>query len=131
MYIKGGYMKDKSRSNTVEVFSGVLLFLIVSFCCIILLSLINYKFDINQRIIKIVTQILKAICLLIVCLIKVKGEKGLIKGGTIGVFCGILEYILFLIFGLISFSPLSFILEILYLLIVGGISGILAVNVKR
>ena len=61
----------------------------------------------------------------------IRGKLGLIKGAILGLLTTIITYLLFSLFcGGISFNG-SFILDIIFTAIIGGISGILAVNMKK
>ncbi|MBQ0099397.1 MAG: hypothetical protein KBS91_02480, partial [Firmicutes bacterium] len=66
----------------------------------------------------------------ITCFITIKGEKGIIKGVLLGLFSAIILYFIFITFRINTFSLLSLVFEVIYLSIVGGICGIIAVNKK-
>ena len=64
------------------------------------------------------------------CLFSFSGEKGLIKGAISGIIITVITYLIFLLFGAASFGT-GFLIDLALLTVVGAISGIIAVNVKK
>ena len=84
-----------------------------------------------QRTIYTVNQVLKAVALAVGVLAFIRGEKGWLKGGVSGLLFTGLSYLAFsAIGGDFSLSWLIF-AELAIAFLVGAISGILAVNMKK
>ncbi len=81
--------------------------------------------------IKIVNQIFKVVCVALGCLIFIKGEKGLVKGAVAGAVGTTVAYLLFSAIGGAWQFTLLQLAELLVGAIAGGISGIIAVNIKK
>ncbi len=104
---------------------GVGLFLSIVFACIL------RAFHLSDKVVYPVNQVVKAISVAVGTLIFVRGNKGWLKGGIIGLVFTMLSYLAFsAIGGDFSLSWLI-VLETLAGMISGALCGILAVNVKR
>ena len=94
-------------------------------------TIIIQLFTLPIEAVKPVNQVFKIISIALGGIIFIRGERGLIKGVIYGI---IAVVITFLLYGLISFSlqiSWMFLLEILIGAIAGGISGVIAVNIKK
>lgn len=119
------------RSNILQVAKAVAATLIISLLFVLLFTVIIQLFSLPASIVKPVNQVFKIIAIAVGGLIFIKGEHGLLKGLVFGVIAVILTYFLFAaIARSLSFSW-KFLLEVVFGAIAGGVSGILAVNVKR
>ena len=120
----------QTKTFVACVFKGALLALI---CCLIgtLIFALVVKFTaLGQSTIKIVNQILKVIAVFIGCFFSVKGSLGIVKGAISGALCTILLYAVFAIISGAGFFSIEMLADLLFTAIVGGISGIVAVNVR-
>ena len=81
--------------------------------------------------ITIVTQALKGLALILGVLLFVREKKGLLKGGIVGLLFAMLGYLTFASLG--GGFELSWLIgvELLLFAIVGGLAGLVAVNVKK
>ena len=75
-------------------------------------------------------QFIKIISVFIGCLFSFSGVKGLIRGAITGLTVTVITYLIFLLFGAASFGT-GFLIDLALLTVVGAISGIIAVNVKK
>ena len=94
-------------------------------------TLIIQLFSLPMNVVKPVNQVFKIISIVAGGLIFIRGEKGLVKGLIYGVIAVLLTYLLF---GLISLSlsiSWKLIIEIVLGAAAGGITGIIAVNIKK
>ena len=113
-----------------SVFKATALALICSLVGILIFALVIKFAALNQTTIKTVNQFIKVVAVFIGCFFSVKGNTGIVKGAVAGALC---TFILYAVFALMSGSTL-FGLEMLadvgFTAVVGGISGIIAVNLK-
>ena len=81
--------------------------------------------------VKVVNQFIKFVSLIVGCLFALGSEKGLISGCLAGLIFGVITYFLFgLISGGVSVG-IEFIWEVMLCCVIGCLSGVLAVNVKK
>lgn len=81
--------------------------------------------------IKVVDQFIKVVSLIVGCLFALGNEKGLINGCLTGLIFGVITYFLFgLISGGVSVG-IEFIWEVALCCVIGCLSGVLTVNVKK
>ena len=102
---------------------------IFSLVSILIFAGVVYISNINTATIKIVNQFIKVITIAIAGLIKINGSKGILKGALAGFFYAVLIHLIFMLIGEGSFNG-SFWLDLLFTSVIGGIVGIIAVNVK-
>ncbi len=104
---------------------------LISLAFVLVFTLIIQLFSLPMNVVKPVNQVFKIISIAAGGLIFIRGEKGLVKGLIYGVIAVLLTYLLF---GLISLSlsiSWKFIIEIVLGAAAGGITGIIAVNIKK
>lgn len=124
------------QSNHIEqggflsIMKGILITVIVNLSFVLLFSLVIKISLLGVSVIKWVNQFLKIISVFIGVFFTVKESKGFIKGSAVGLFSSVITFLLFALIGGESASFLSFFLDTLFCLIVGGIVGIMAVNRK-
>ena len=110
---------------------GVVVALIFSMICVLLFALAIDLFSLPLSVIKPVNLILKILAVVIGTLFAVKDNKGLFKGIIMGLAISFSAFLLFgTIGGEIEFS-LPFLWELLLGMVVGGISGIASVALKK
>ena len=119
------------RTHILQIAKAAFIAVCVSLVFVLVFTVIIELFNLPMEVVKPVNQAFKIISIFVGGLIFIRGEKGLIKGAIYGVAAVILT---FLLFGIIS-STLSadwkFLVEILLGAVVGAISGIIGVNLKR
>ena len=104
---------------------------LISLAFVLVFTLIIQLFSLPMNVVKPVNQVFKIISIVAGGLIFIRGEKGLVKGLIYGVIAVLLTYLLF---GLISLSlsiSWKLIIEIVLGAAAGGITGIIAVNIKK
>ena len=84
----------------------------------------------SERVIKPVNQFIKVLAIFIGCFFSLRGSKGWLKGGLVGLLAGGLT---FLLFGLLGGFPsgLYILWDLLFCVAVGVLSGVIAVNLKK
>lgn len=88
-------------------------------------------FSVPSGAIKPVNQVFKIVCLAAGCLIFLRGDKGLLKGAVVGALYIVLTYLIFGAFGGgLTFGWLQ-LAELAIGVFSGGVSGIIAVNIKK
>lgn len=113
-----------------QLIKGILTGVIATIAGILIFAVIVNLTGINQSVIKGVNQFIKIISVFIGCFFSFSGEKGLIKGAISGLTITVITYLIFLLFGAASFGT-GFLIDLALLTVVGAISGIIAVNVKK
>lgn len=123
-------MVNLAKGSLVFV-KGVIISLVFSLVSVLLFALIIELFNLPLTVVKPVNCILKILAVCIGTLFAVKEGKGLIKGVTLGLIISFATFLLFgTIGGEINFS-LPFLWELLLGGAVGGISGIIAIAIKK
>ena len=113
------------------VVKATLLALAVSLLAALAFAVILRVSGMGERWIYTINQVLKAISVMVGVFVFIQGEKGWLKGGCAGVsFTGLSYLALSAIGGDFSLGWLI-LLEVFTAFLVGAISGILAVNVKK
>lgn len=112
------------------IVKAVLLSLAISLLSVIVFAVILRSTSIGEKAIYPVNQTIKAISIALGTLVFVRGEKGWLKGGAVGLLFTALSYLAFsALGGDFSLGWLIF-AEMAIALLVGAVSGILAVNLK-
>ena len=102
----------------------------ISLLSVIVFAVILRSTSIGEKAIYPVNQTIKAISIALGTLVFVRGEKGWLKGGAVGLLFTALSYLAFsALGGDFSLGWLIF-AEMAIALLVGAVSGILAVNLK-
>lgn len=119
------------RKNIFQVLKAVLAAVLFSLASVLIFTIIIQLFALPMDAVKPVNQVIKILSIAAGGLIFIRGEKGLLKGIIFGVAAVILTYLLY---GLISMSlsiSWFFLAEIAMGAVAGGISGVIAVNLKK
>ena len=123
---------SKAQDNfAIILLKGVCTALITTLVGILLFSIIVKVASLNTTVIKVVNQFIKLLSVFLGCFFSVKGEKGFIKGLTIGVLATLITYLLFSLIGGQKFFSLALLIDLLFGIAIGTVSGIVTVNVKR
>ena len=113
------------------IVKAVLLSLAVSLLASVVFAVILRAASWGEGVIYPVNQIVKVISIALGALVFVRGEKGWLKGGAVGLLFTALSYLAFsALGGDFSLSWLIFV-EVGVAFLAGALSGILAVNLKR
>ena len=113
------------------IVKAVLLSLAVSLLASVVFAVILRAASWGEGVIYPVNQIVKVISIALGALVFVRGEKGWLKGGLVGLLFTALSYLAFsALGGDFSLSWLIFV-EVGVAFLAGALSGILAVNLKR
>ena len=124
-------MERSENVGLACVIKGVLTAIITAllgvliFACVVKITLMQ------SNSVKIINQIIKIVSVFLGCMVAVRAEKGLLKGSLIGVLS---NFLIYAIFALISKTPLfglSFFIDLIFMAVIGGISGVIAVNIKN
>ena len=119
------------RKNIFQVVKSAAAAVIISLVFVLIFTLLIQLCSIPMTAVKPVNQVFKILSIAAGGLIFIRGDKGLIKGVIYGLIAVILTYLLY---GLISRSltiSWKFLIEIVLGVVAGGISGIIAVNIKK
>ncbi len=119
------------RKSIIQIVKAAAAAVIISLAFVLIFTLIIQLFSLPLDAVKPVNQVFKIISIAAGGLIFIRGEKGLIKGAIYGLAAVLVTYLLY---GLISGSlaiSWKFAIEILLGVVAGGISGIIAVNIKK
>lgn len=120
---KRGMFAQSVRGGFVAVFC-MLIF-------VLLFAIVVKVATLNSTAVKVVNQFIKIIAIFTACVFCVKEERGLVKGALIGLVSGVFIHIIFAFIGAGTGFGASLILDVIFTSIVGAISGILVVNVRK
>lgn len=121
-------IQDRFFSSIIK---GVLFAVIVSLMSVLIFAFIVQIANLQSGVIKAVNQFIKIISVFLSCMFFVNKKAGLIRGAIIGVFFTLITYLIFaLFFSQIDFG-FSFFVDIIFMLVIGGLAGIISVNLKR
>ncbi len=122
---------DKGKGVIGSIIKGSFASVIIMLVGVLIFAVIVKSACLNSNVIKAVNQFIKVLSVFLACFFTVKGKNGLIKGGLIGAISSVIIYLIFaLMGGEISFG-FAFFVDVIFLLIVGVISGIISVNVRK
>ena len=122
---------QSATSRAFEILRAALVSLLLSLVGAFAFAILLRVFNLSDKVILPVNQILKTVALFFGVLLCVRGEKGLLKGMLAGLFYAMLSYLSFsAVGGDFSLSWLILV-EVLFCVFVGALSGIFAVNIKR
>ena len=112
------------------VIKGAFLSLIISLIGVLIFAIFVKVSYLNSGVIKTVNQFIKTIAIFLSCFFTIRESMGLIKGVVTGVLGVTITFLVFsLIGGNLSFG-LPFIVDLVFGAIIGGLSGIVSVNIK-
>lgn len=123
-------MEENKKEAVISVIKGTVLSVLIAFFSIFIFAIIVNKTNLKVNVIKAVNQFIKVIAVFIGCVFNLKDNNGLIKGGILGILFTLFMNLLFLIIGNGNFGG-AFWIDLAFTFLVGLISGIIAVNVKR
>ena len=118
----------QSKTFFASVIKATALSLICSLVGILIFALVVKIMALTDGTVKTVNQFIKVMAVFIGCFFSVKGKLGIVKGAVSGALCTVLLYTVFaLMSGSGIFTAQTF-ADILFTAVVGGIAGIVAVN---
>jgi putative membrane protein (TIGR04086 family) len=124
-------VKGKDNNFFSSILKSVATAVIITLVGILAFAFIIKIAYLNSTVIKAVNQFIKILSIFLGCFIFVRENKGLLKGGLVGGFTAIIVHLIFaLMGGDISFGGL-FIIDLLFQIIIGIISGVIAVNFRK
>ena len=120
----------ENKNFLSSVLKSAFFALIISLSGILIFAIIVKLTAPTDTFIKIVNQFIKLLAVVTGCFFFTRGNLGIVKGAVSGALCTFLTYAIFaLMSGSQLFSAEMFI-DLLLTVVVGGISGIIAVNIK-
>ena len=125
---------SKTKSNTSffnMIIRGVGLAIRFSLIAIIVFSLIIKFANLSDIVIKPINQFIKVVAIFIGCYFSLRGNKGYIKGGLVGLLSIVIMFILFSIVGGKFSIGIGILWDLLFGTAIGVVSGIIAVNMKK
>lgn len=123
--------KTETKTFIVTVLKGVGITLLSVLVGILIFSIVVKIACLSNGVIKIVNQFIKTIAIFLGCFMSVKAPLGIVKGALVGAFGTLLIYLVFAILGGSIAFGVSFLIDLLLGTVIGGISGIITVNVKQ
>ena len=125
-------MDEVKESGAIkQIIKGLLTAFIVALIGILIFAFIVKIAVLNNGVVKAVNQFIKVLAIFLGCTICVRKNLGLIKGAVIGFLFTVVIYLIFALIGSNVSFGVSFIIEIVFTSIIGGISGVIAVNMKK
>lgn len=121
----------KKKGFFSQVLRGIFVGLIVILIGVIIFSLVVKYAYLQGTVIKAVNQFIKVLGVFLGCFISFKYDLGWLKGLTCGVGIGLISTLFFALIGCPINFNYKFILDLLFLAVVGTILGVISVNVKK
>ncbi|MBQ7323631.1 MAG: TIGR04086 family membrane protein [Clostridia bacterium] len=121
----------EEKIDWFHVVKGVLLSLGVSWLLTVVFAVILRLAPLSEALIYTINQCIKGVCIIVGTLAFVRGEKGWLKGGCVALFFTALSYLAFSALGGTFAISWIVLLEVLVALLLGAVSGILAVNLQE
>lgn len=121
--VKGGFFSC--------VFKGIGVALTVTLIGVFIFAFVIKAACLSSGVIKAVNQFIKILSIFLACMFSIKGGSGFLKGAIIGLLSMVVTYLVFLLMGSGATFDGGFILDLVFGLVVGAISGIITVNLKR
>ena len=113
------------------ILKGVFLAVIITLVGVLIFAGIVKFALLNNNVIKAVNQFIKIIAIFLGCSLNIRGKSGLLRGIVMGFLTTVITYLLFSLFcGQMVFGN-NFILDLIFTSIIGGVSGIISVNIKK
>ena len=120
----------ENKTFVSSVIKSTLLALIISLLGILLFAIVVKFTAPTETLIKTVNQFIKILAVFIGCFVSVKGSSGLVKGAVSGALSTLLIYAIFALMSGSRIFSAEMLIDLLITAVVGGISGIAAVNAK-
>lgn len=125
-------VSSEKKGFWTSIIKGSIYSLSFTLILILLFALLIRFINIPDGFITPVNQAIKVLCIFLGCFISLKKtNKGFIKGMFIGLFFSILSFLIFSFIGGTFNFNVTVLLDILFGLLIGGISGIIVVNTRK
>ena len=122
---------EKQNGVTLSVVKGAATSVIITLVGVLIFAFVVKSAMLGTGVIKSVNQFIKVISIFLGVTTSIRGKMGLVKGIFVGLIATVLTYVLFaFISGSVQFGS-AFFIDMLFGIIVGGVSGIISVNVKK
>lgn len=114
----------------LTIIKSVIFAIFTTLVCVLIFAILVKLASLGVVIIKSINQFIKIISVFMGCLFNIRGKLGYLQGGISGLAYSIFIYLIFSLMGggAINFSQMM--LDSAFMAIIGGISGIIAVNKK-
>ena len=123
--------KTSDAGFLLSVVKSVLISVVFVLIGVLIFALLIKIFGFTSSVIRPTNQVIKVLSLFCGVMLCIRGEKGLIKGATVGIFSTVLTYFLFALLGGEGLFNISFILDVIFGAVIGAISGVISVNVRK
>jgi len=114
-----------------QVIRGVVTAILITLIGVLIFAFILSVTNLSDGIIKPINQIIKLFAVFLGCFSSVKGEKGFLKGGLIGLISTLITILLFAIISGGLYGVIGVLIDSVCGLIMGILSGAIAVNLKK
>lgn len=125
-----GYKTD-GVTGYVALLKGIFFSLVITLAGVLVFAFIVKIADLGDTVIKIVNQIIKVVAVFSGCFLCVRGKGGLPKGAIIGALSTFLTYCIFALISGGSVFGLALLIDLIFGVVVGAVSGIITVNVRK
>ena len=126
------FMQEESQGSFFSVvLKGISVALTVTLIGVFIFAFVIKIACLNSGVIKAVNQFIKILSIFLACNFSIKSKGGFVKGAIIGLLSTLVTYLIFALMGSGANFDGSFILDLVFGLIVGAISGTITVNLKR
>lgn len=122
---------ENSCQGMFSIVKGVGVALALSLLFSVLFAVILRVSAIPERAVYPVTQTVKVLCAFLGALASVRGEKGWLRGGAIGILFGMLSYLAFSALGGDFSLSWLIVFELVLTAVSGALGGVIGVNVRR
>lgn len=125
------YKETNYGNGFFSIVKGTGVSLAFSLLSTVIFAVVIRTTSLSDRFIYPINQVIKAFAIVLGVMLCVRGEKGWLKGGAVGVLFTALSYLAFSALGGDFSLGWLIVLELLIAVLLGGISGSLAVNLRR
>lgn len=119
------------QNDFFSVFKGVGITIICNLIGVLIFGVVVQIASLDSSIVKAVNQFIKVLSLFMGCISSLKGKLGFLKGLIVGVVSNFIIHIIFSIISQAKLFTTSFLADMIFLAIIGLISGIISVNAKK
>ena len=118
-------------SGTVgQIFRGVVTAVLITLVGVLVFAFVLSVTDLSDSVIKPVNQFIKLLSVFFGCFLSVGRERGLIKGGLIGLLSAVFSVLLFALISGSSISWITVLIDSLFGTAMGCVSGVITSIIK-